>query len=91
MAISLTGVVVGLVLWTVLACIPVRAREVRLPYLAVIALVSFGGIGVQAIRFLTAEGDAERAQWALFTIVLLVPGGLIALVRLLGAKPASRV
>nr|BCB14681.1 hypothetical protein [Streptomyces spiroverticillatus] len=87
MVISLAFVVTALLIRAVPASIPVRPREVRLPYPGIISVAPFGITIVQAIRFITADGDLEQARRAAFTIALLLPGGSITLIRLLTIEP----
>ncbi|WP_157847658.1 hypothetical protein [Streptomyces violens] len=73
----------GLLLWLGAASAPIRAREVRLGYLTAIALVTFIGIAWPWLSTMYAGGDTLRLNVAVLLTVVFLPGGVVALIRLL--------
>lgn len=77
----------GLLLWLLLASLPVRSRDVRIPYLALLSVVSVVGIAWSWGSLLAEDGGTHRLDMAVVLTLILLPGGLVSLVRLLATRP----
>lgn len=79
----------GLLLWLGAASAPIRARGVRLSYLTVVVLVSAIGIAWPWLNTMYANGGAHRLNVAVVLTIALLPGGIVALIRLLRTPPGT--
>ncbi|MGW0871215.1 hypothetical protein ACWD3Z_12080 [Streptomyces sp. NPDC002740] len=76
-------------LWLLMAIVPVRSRDVRLPYLTVIAVASVVGVVWSIGSLIAVNSSTRRIQEAVVLAIVVLPGGLVALVRLLASRPKT--
>lgn len=79
----------GLLLWLLLASLPVRSRDVRVRYLSLLSLASAIGIAWPWIRVFATHDTNDHFDIALVLTAVLLPGGLVSVIRLLTTHPPN--